>query len=165
MRYIPHKLASLPEGVRICVQDEIVRRFKAERHRKGRAHFSWYLTALTTFQHPDAPVLVVKTLERAWRALAPPEGDRRRPSCCGCLHARALRALKVNPSLDAVPNLVKAITSRYQRHAPAVLQRLRELGGGACRRALERLKGRGAMIKEIDAAIRRINRRMLVEET
>jgi len=131
LRQIPHKLRLLPNSLRRKVEAEVVRKFKdALEHDKDHEDLRWYVTALTTFHHSDAPTLLVQTLERSWKLLGPWVGLQTQRTCCGCLHNRTLRALKKNPSLDAVPNLVETITNRYQRHATMALKRLRELGGG-----------------------------------
>ncbi|MDH5440456.1 MAG: HEAT repeat domain-containing protein [Candidatus Bathyarchaeota archaeon] len=134
---IPKKMNSLSDPLRKEVQEEIVRQFREvlsreDMHNPDNRDEDWrlYVTALSTFQHHDAPKLLAETLERAWRQMGSLVGLRTKQTCCGCLHNRTLRALKTNPSLDAVPNLVETITNRYQRHALMALKRLRELNGG-----------------------------------
>jgi len=134
---INRKMNSLSDPLRRKVQEEIVKQFREVLYREalhnpGNRDEDWrlYVTALSTFQHHDAPKLLAETLERAWSQMGPLVGLRTEQTCCGCLHFRTLRALKANPSLDAVPNLVETITNRYQRHALIALRRLRELNGG-----------------------------------
>jgi len=136
LRAINKKMKALPDPLRKKVQEEIVRQFqetlsREDIHNPNNRDEDWrlYVTALSTFQHDDAPKLLAETLERAWRQMGPLVGLETEQTCCGCLHNRTLRALKKNPSLDAVPNLVETITNRYQRHALIALKRLRELNG------------------------------------
>jgi len=137
LQAIHKKMNSLPDALRKKVQEEIVRQFREALSRgdinePDNRDEDWrlYVTALSTFQHRDAPKLLAETSERSWRQLGPWVGLQTEKTCCGCLHFRTLRALKTNPSLDAVPNLVETMTNRYQRHALIALERLRELNGG-----------------------------------
>lgn len=134
---IHKKMNSLPDPLRKKVQEEITRQFREslsreDKHNPDNKDEDWrlYVTALSTYQHHDAPKLLAETLERSWRQMGPLVGLQTEQTCCGCLHIRTLRALRTNPSLDAVPNLVETITNRYQRHALSALKRLRELNGG-----------------------------------
>jgi hypothetical protein len=129
LRLIPRKLGSLPGPLRRKVEAGMVQRF-AEALASGDDDLRWYVTALMHFEHPDAAALLARTLEDSWRQMGPTVGSRQKAACCGCLHHRTLRALKTNPSPDAVPNLVATVTNRYRRHAAMALKRLRELDGG-----------------------------------
>ena len=129
LRHIPRKLRRLPEALGRKVQAQIVRELRRHCDRPGD-DVRWCVTALTTFRHPAAPALLARTLTRAWRQMGPVVGLPRRRTCCGCLHQRTLRALKTNPSPQAVGNLAQTVTNRYQGHALMALKRLRELNGG-----------------------------------
>lgn len=131
LRMIPKKIRSLPTPLRKNVEAEIVREFRdALEHDEDQEDLRWYVTALSTFRNPDAPALLARTLESSWKRMGSLVGLNQEKTCCGCLHNRTLRALKTNPSVEAVPNLVETITNRYQRHALTALKRLRELEGG-----------------------------------
>jgi hypothetical protein len=146
LRYISGKLASLPGELRKKVEQRIVRTLEADLERDG-VDLRWQVTALGAFRHRGAPALLARTLKRAWRDMGPAVGSGSKKRCCGCLHARTLRALKVNPSTEAVPNLVETVTNHYQRHAAAALGRLRELdGGGLSDRQIARMVERSAAI-------------------
>lgn len=129
LRAVPHKLGWYPLGLRRKVEEEIVRQFGADLDDGGN-DLRWYVSALTQFTHPEAGALLARTLECAWEAMGSEVGLKTKKTCCGCLHIRTLRALKMNPSPKAVPALVTAVTNRYQRHAAVALKRLRELDGG-----------------------------------
>ena len=148
IRAVPHNLRRLPDALRKKVEEEIVRRLREDLHAKAW-DLRWHVTALTAFQHPDAPALLAQTLQRAWKAMGEKVGLRTKRTCCGCLHARTLRALKTNPSRDAVPNLVETVTNRFQRHAASALRRLRELaGGGLSDRQIATMLDKNAAIRD-----------------
>jgi len=130
LRAIHRKMNSLPDPLRKKVQEEIVRQFREALSAGDIHNLRVYVTGLSTFQHHDARKLLAATLDLSWRLMGPLVGLQTEKHCCGCLHVRTLRALKTNPSLDAVPNLVETMTNRYQRHALIALKRLRELNGG-----------------------------------
>ena len=128
LREVPQKLTWYPEGLRKKVEQEIVKQFK-KACKKQDEDLRWYVTAFTTFSHPDLPPLLADTIVHSWRAMGAEVGADQEQTCCGCVHSRTLRALKRNPTRDAVPHLLDVITSPYQRHAPAAINRLRELKG------------------------------------
>lgn len=101
LRAINKKMKALPDPLRKKVQEEIVRQFREalsreDIHNPNNRDEDWrlYVTALSTFQHDDAPKLLAETLERAWRQMGPLVGLETEQTCCGCLHNRTLRALK-----------------------------------------------------------------------
>jgi hypothetical protein len=131
LRNIPKKLNVLPDELKKKFENEIIRRFKKSiAYRDNNEDLRWYVTALTSFKHPDASHLLSETLKFSWQKMGSLVGLKTKETCCGCLHNRTLRALKINPSLEAVPNLVESTTNRYQRHALMALKRLHELEGG-----------------------------------
>jgi hypothetical protein len=131
LRNIPKKLDVLPDHLKKKVENEIIRRFKESiSYGDTNEDLRWYVTALTSFKHPDAPHLLSETLKLSWQKMGSLVGLKTKKTCCSCLHNRTLRALKMNPSLEAVPNLVESITNQYQRHTLMALKRLHELEGG-----------------------------------
>lgn len=169
---IHRKMGSIPSPLRKKVQEEIVRQFREtlsreDGHNPNNKDEDWrlYVTALSTFQHHDAPRLLAETLERSWRQMGPLVGLQTEQTCCGCLHMRTLRALKTNPSLDAVPNLVETITNRYQRHTLVALKRLRELkGGGLTDLQISDMVETNITLKPIVSRWQRTNRSQIIKQ-
>jgi len=150
LRLITQKLRSLPSHLRKKVEEEIVQQFREALARgEGQEDLRWYVTALSSFRHPDAAALLAGTLESSWKRMGSLVGLQTERTCCGCLHNRTLRALKTNPSMEAVPNLVETVTNRYQRHALMALKRLRELeGGGLPDKQIARMIDKNAALQD-----------------
>ena len=148
LRYIRETLEGLSEPVRRKVMDEIVRRLR-DSLPEGDSHLRAYVTAFGVCPHSEAPELLASVLDKSWRDMGDRVGRRTKGVCCGCTHMRTLRALKTNPSVNAVPNLVATVTNRYQLHAPLALQRLAEFeGGGLSDKQIAEMLRKSAAIRD-----------------